>query len=212
VAFTDSQYAVGGTIFLPEGRIIEKEVEKKEAESIMSRLSIRIEEAILLVLLLGAVVVAATDSNRLGVPPAAPTVPATRSAARMTVYLPVRSGTSVKLVPQALSVPGGIEPRAAAIGYLARPGGVLPKGTVVLGLRQDDGILSIDFSPELKRFSGGSSAEGLLLAALSATVAHFDGVAAFRLSIADRPLTQLAGHADLSEPYPATKLLPEEFR
>ncbi|MGC4047667.1 MAG: GerMN domain-containing protein [Armatimonas sp.] len=130
----------------------------------------------------------------------------------MAVFVPVRQKESVKLIEQTLSVPAGMEPRAAAIDYLARPGGVLPKGTTVRNLSLEDGVLSIDFSPELMRFKGGSSQEALLFAALSTTVAHFDGVKAIQLLVQNRPISELGGHVDLSEPYPVSKELPEEFR
>lgn len=169
------------------------------------------KEAIVIALVLSAGVMSSANAQR-PVASLNPAAPAVRSAMRMAVYVPVRQGDSVKLVEQVLSVPGNIQPHTAAIGYLARPGGVLPKGTRVRNLALEQGVLTIDFSPELRRFRGGSSDEALLLAALSATVAGFEGVKAFQITVQGQPLSILGGHADLSEPYPASKSLPEDFR
>ncbi len=130
-----------------------------------------------------------------------------------SVFLPVETPSGTKLIEQKLRVPGNVEPRMATLNYLLAHSKILPKSTRVLGLFLDkDHVLTIEFSPELKKFASGSTQEALTLAALSATIARFDGVKSFRLTVLNRPVTNLSGHVDLSEPYPAEKALPEEFR
>ena len=181
----------------------------------MSRLTIRLEETVAIALVLSAAVLASSGvSSRKSVPPVPASIsPIARAAVNASVFLPVETASGMKLIERRLWIPGSVEPRQATLNCLLDHSKLLPKGARVKSLfLTRDGTLTLDFSRELLRFSAGSTQEALVLAALSSTVARFDGVKAFRLRVAGQPVISLAGHVDLTEPYPAEKTLPEEFR
>ena len=173
----------------------------------MSRLSIRLEESVAILFVLTITVVAATTTTiNNALPPA-------QSTAVACTFSVLRTRTGYRLIAHYLSIPRGSDPQRTALNYLARPGGPLPRGTTLQSLSLDSrGVLTLRFSSELGTFSGGSTREGLALAALSATVARFPGAKSFRLIAGGKPLRTLGGHADLTEPYPASTVLPAEFR
>lgn len=172
----------------------------------MSRLSIRLEETVAIILILSITVVAATTTAINSAPPPA------RSAVAYTFQV-TQTKNGYRLIPHRLNIPQGSSPERRALNYLARPGGPLPRGTMLESLSWErNGVVTLRFSPELRSFSGGSMREGLALAAISATVARFPGAKSFRLVSGGKLLRTLGGHADLSEPYPASTVLPAEFR
>lgn len=79
----------------------------------------------------------------------------------------------------------------------------LPPGTRILGVRIDlgTGIATVDMSPEFRgNFNGGARSEQMAVYAVVNTVGSVPGVRGVVFQIAGRPLQELGGHLDLSEP------------
>ncbi len=79
----------------------------------------------------------------------------------------------------------------------------LPPGARVLGVRIDigTGLASVNLSPEFRdNFNGGARTEQMTVYALVNTVGRVDGVKGVTFQLNGKPIQELAGHLDLSEP------------
>lgn len=72
--------------------------------------------------------------------------------------------------------------------------------TQVRGASVRDGVLTIDLSGDIRQPAGGSATEAAFAQQLAHAVAQFDGIDAVRLWVDGRPVTELWGHLDWSQP------------
>lgn len=77
----------------------------------------------------------------------------------------------------------------------------LPAGTRFLGIHFDGGIATVNLSGNIReKFNGGAREEQMLIYAIVNTVGQVSGVKGVRFEVDGQPISELAGHLDLSEP------------
>ncbi len=81
--------------------------------------------------------------------------------------------------------------------------GYLPKKTRLIGnVVVDEGVATINFSEEIKDFSGSSTEEMQLLNSLAKTlISKEDKIEAIKITVQGKEIESLGGHFDLTEPY-----------
>ena len=89
---------------------------------------------------------------------------------------------------------------------LIRESGVFPKGARLLGATIRDGMLQLNFSPELtQNFEGGSDDEAALVNAITSTAGSFPNVERVQILVDGKPVESLGGHIDLSHALPVSR-------
>ena len=89
---------------------------------------------------------------------------------------------------------------------LIRESGVFPKGARLLGATIRDGMLQLNFSPELtQNFEGGSDDEAALVNAITSTAGSFPNVERVQILVDGKPIESLGGHIDLSHALPVSR-------
>ena len=89
---------------------------------------------------------------------------------------------------------------------LIRESGVFPKGARLLGATIRDGMLQLNFSPELtENFAGGSDDEAALVNAITSTAGSFPNVERVQILVDGKPIESLGGHIDLSQAIPVSR-------
>ncbi|HEY3265455.1 MAG TPA: GerMN domain-containing protein [Armatimonadota bacterium] len=77
----------------------------------------------------------------------------------------------------------------------------LPSGARILGVRINEGQATVNVSQSfVDNFNGGAREEQMTVYAIVNTVAGVPGVDAVSFEVNGKPLSQLGGHVDLSEP------------
>ena len=89
---------------------------------------------------------------------------------------------------------------------LIRESGVFPKGARLLGATIRDGMLQLNFSPELtQNFEGGSDDEAALVNAITSTAGSFPNIERVQILVDGKPVESLGGHIDLSHALPVSR-------
>jgi germination protein M len=89
---------------------------------------------------------------------------------------------------------------------LIRESGVFPKGARLLGATIRDGMLQLNFSPELtQNFEGGSDDEAALVNAITSTAGSFPNIERVQILVDGKPIESLGGHIDLSQAIPVSR-------
>ena len=86
------------------------------------------------------------------------------------------------------------DPHAPGLSTMA------PEGTRILGVNRKDNLLILDVSDEIRSTSTGSAGEIAFAQQLAHTAAQFSGVDSVRLHVEGKPISQLWGHLDWSQP------------
>jgi spore germination protein GerM len=134
----------------------------------------------------------------------APDVAKAQESMRITVYHATKDG--MNLVPEIHVVDKNDNPARMAISLLAAEPidkslmRVMPPGTKLLNLKIQDGVAYANFSPNLRRFGGGSTNEILLVAEIVNTLTEFPEIKAVQILIEGKKVETLGGHLDISEP------------
>ena len=81
--------------------------------------------------------------------------------------------------------------------------GYLPKKTRLIGnVTVDKGVATVNFSKEIKDFSGSSTEEKQLLDSIAKTLINKeDKIEAIKITVQGEEIESLGGHFDLTEPY-----------
>lgn len=126
---------------------------------------------------------------------------------RFYVYFPMYLKSGIFLFPVEYSVPKTLTPARAALTALVKgpPAGsflsaLIPRDTTIPSVSIKDGIITVDFGPEIRRMSVGSGGEAAVLSAIVNTACQFAGVRAARILVEGAPADSLAGHVDISGP------------
>ncbi len=81
--------------------------------------------------------------------------------------------------------------------------GILPEGTRLIDkVRVRNGVATLNFSEDIKKFSGGTLEEAQLANSLACTAAaNGSGVEKVKVLVGGAPIETLGGHLDMSEPF-----------
>lgn len=128
------------------------------------------------------------------------------------VYYPDDNG--MKLLAETRSIETkGDKYKAALESLLAGPKAkgevrVIPEKAKLKSVKIKDGIATVDFSEDLvKRFTGGSTGEEMLVGSVVNTLTEFPEVKAVQILVEGKKIDSLAGHMDLSNPVERMKAL-----
>lgn len=120
------------------------------------------------------------------------------------VYFPDENG--LKLLPETRQVSGD-DPYMGAVESLltgTKQKGevaIIPKETRLRSLHVKDGVATVDFSDDIvKKFTGGSTGEELMVGSIVDTLTEFPEIKSVRFLIEGKKVDSIAGHMDLSEP------------
>ncbi len=81
----------------------------------------------------------------------------------------------------------------------------IPEDTEVLGINiADDGLCTIDFSPEIQNAELNSAQEKYVLESIVDTLGQFETVEAVQIKVNGDTVQSLTGHWDISQPLPVT--------
>jgi len=134
-----------------------------------------------------------------------PTPPAPPREAR--IYLPkvnAQGELTYESKPVAIQNPNAAY--TEVFETLIRESGVFPKGARLLGATVRDGMLQLNFSPELtQNFEGGSDDEAALVNAITSTAGSFPNVERVQILVDGKPVESLGGHIDLSHALPVSR-------
>lgn len=126
---------------------------------------------------------------------------------RFYVYFPLYLKSGVFVFPVEYSVPRTSIPAKEALTALVKgpPEGsflsaVIPRDTTIRSVSIKDGIMTVDFGPEIRKMSVGSGGEVAVLSAIVNTACQFPGVRAARILVEGAPADSLAGHVDITGP------------
>lgn len=135
------------------------------------------------------------------------TVLAARAHTSLTVYYTFSAPTDFHLVPVTVLIPQTQNPAQRALELLIQgpPEGSflhrnLPANTVIRSLSVADGLATVDFSQEVTAGAGGSSAEALLLAAVTNTLCSLEGIERVQILVEGQK-TSVGGHIEATEPF-----------
>lgn len=92
------------------------------------------------------------------------------------------------------------DPRTPGLSTMA------PEGTRILGVNRKDDLLILDLSDDVRATGMGSAAETAFAQQLAHTATQFSGVDSVRLHVEGKPISELWGHLDWSQP-----VKPDEF-
>lgn len=80
--------------------------------------------------------------------------------------------------------------------------GIFPKGTKVNRVMVQNGLATVDFSPELvERFVGGSTGEEMLVGSLVNTLTEFPEITSVQIVVNGKETETISGHLDISAPF-----------
>lgn len=80
--------------------------------------------------------------------------------------------------------------------------GIFPKGTKVNRVTVQNGMATVDFSPELvERFVGGSTGEEMLVGSLVNTLTEFPEITSVQIIVNGKAIETISGHLDISAPF-----------
>jgi germination protein M len=134
-----------------------------------------------------------------------PTPPAPPREAR--IYLPkvnAQGELTYESKPVAIQNPNAAY--TEVFETLIRESGVFPKGARLLGATIRDGMLQLNFSPELtQNFEGGSDDEAALVNAITSTAGSFPNIERVQILVDGKPVESLGGHIDLSHALPVSR-------
>lgn len=81
----------------------------------------------------------------------------------------------------------------------------IPEDAEVLGINiSDDGLCTIDFSPEIQNAELNSAQEKYVLESIVDTLGQFDTVKAVQIKVNGNTVESLTGHWDISQPLPVS--------
>lgn len=139
-------------------------------------------------------------------------VPAPKEV-QVNVYYPRSDGTGLVAVRRTVKTEKDDPYMAAVKSLLAGTKekgqtNVIPKKAKLRSVTVKDGVAVVDFSEELQKyFSGGSTAEEMLVGSLVNTLTDFPEVKKVQILVEGATVETLSGHMDLSEPLPRMKEL-----
>ena len=126
---------------------------------------------------------------------------------RFYVYFPMYLKSGIFVFPVEYSVPKTVTPAREALTALAKGpvGGsflhaMIPRDTTIRSVTIRDGIITVDFGPEIRKMSVGSGGEAAVVSAIVNTACQFPGVRAARILVEGAPAESLAGHVDITGP------------
>ncbi len=98
-------------------------------------------------------------------------------------------------------------PAQEALAALAvQPDSPLPSGTKLLSIRIGDGLVTANFSHELRdNFTGGDSGETHTVNAILRTLGQFPTISRVQILVEGKPVDSLGGLLSLSDPLPVIR-------
>lgn len=148
-------------------------------------------------------------------PPRAQNAPESPASQRITIYLarelprgtqgefvlsPVEREVAATAAPTMASLEAlaaGPTPAEESEGFRA----TLPEGTRVLGVEREGGVVTANFSRELRdNFNGGADWEEIVLYSIVNTLTELEGVDSVRLTVEGAPIESIGGHLSAEEP------------
>ncbi len=146
------------------------------------------------------------ESVQPSVPDKAAGVPLSRG--KITLYIPdeKQGEAAVRSVSAGLpDDPAGdklTQSMVLLVKRLVRDGNLPPDTRLVGKVRVRNSVASVDFSEEIRGFSGSTLEEAQLANSLASTaVANGEGVQKIRILVCGSKVETLGGHLDLSEPF-----------
>ena len=122
----------------------------------------------------------------------------------LTVYYPNADGSKLVPVQNKVALNGRDKYTAALETMMENSEGrftVIPKQTKLNSVKVKDGVATVDFSVELKKyFVGGSTGEEMLIGSVVNTLTEFPEVKAVKFLLGGKKIDTLSGHSDLSQP------------
>jgi germination protein M len=122
----------------------------------------------------------------------------------INVYFPNEDGTKLIAVKKKIET---ADKYTAAMQALMEGTGdkkevsIIPKDAKLKSVKVKDGIAKVDFSKELvKKFTGGSTGELMLVGSIVDTLTEFPEVKAVQILVEGKSVETIAGHMDTSEP------------
>lgn len=122
----------------------------------------------------------------------------------INVYFPNEDGTKLIAVKKKIET---TDKYTAAMQALMEGTGdkkevsIIPKDAKLKSVKVKDGIAKVDFSKELvKKFTGGSTGELMLVGSIVDTLTEFPEVKAVQILVEGKSVETIAGHMDTSEP------------
>lgn len=124
---------------------------------------------------------------------------------QLTVYHATKD--AMYLVPEVHKVPVNSHPARTAVELLlagtksSELVGVMPPGVKLKSVRIKDHIAYVDFDDSLiKKHTGGSTGEILLVGAIVNTLTEFPDIHKVQILVEGKKIETIAGHLDVSEP------------
>ena len=126
---------------------------------------------------------------------------------KMTVYFPDENGQKLIAAERTLDISTDDKYTAAIKALLQGPKkgegiAIIPAGTKLLGVTVNkDGLAEVNFDNTfVKKFSGGSTGEIMLVGSITDTLTNLSEVKTVRFLVDGKPSETLSGHLDLTTP------------